>query len=73
MPDIIDAGCELEQHLRENALKAHELRRKRAQAGDGYCVDCGDAIPQSRLTANPYAQRCIACQEAHEKRGRHFA
>lgn len=38
----------------------------------GECVDCGKDIPLPRLSANPSASRCIACQErieASQKRG----
>src|SRR5689334_4871858 len=34
----------------------------------GECVDCGNAIPYARLAAYPAAKRCVACQEADEKR-----
>lgn len=33
----------------------------------GRCVDCGRDIPLSRLEVEPTAQRCIQCQELHEK------
>lgn len=36
----------------------------------GECVDCGNAIPYARLAAYPAAKRCVACQEADEKRQR---
>jgi DnaK suppressor protein len=32
----------------------------------GECVDCGVAIAPARLAAYPTAQRCVACQGAHE-------
>ena len=44
-----------------------------ARLGDGSygeCVDCGNAIPFPRLSAYPAARRCVACQEAAEKRER---
>jgi RNA polymerase-binding transcription factor DksA len=44
-----------------------------ARLGDGSygeCVDCGNAIPFPRLAAYPAARRCVACQEAAEKRER---
>lgn len=28
----------------------------------GVCIDCGEAIPEGRLTAVPDADRCVACQ-----------
>jgi RNA polymerase-binding protein DksA len=33
----------------------------------GRCVDCGQDIGLSRLEVEPTAQRCIRCQELHEK------
>jgi DnaK suppressor protein len=34
----------------------------------GECIDCGDPIAPARLAAYPTAQRCVRCQDAHEKR-----
>ncbi|MGE5169584.1 MAG: TraR/DksA family transcriptional regulator [Rudaea sp.] len=36
----------------------------------GECSDCGSPIPFPRLAAYPAARRCVACQEAAEKRDR---
>jgi RNA polymerase-binding protein DksA len=33
----------------------------------GECVSCQKAISKQRLKAVPYAEACIACQEAQEK------
>ncbi len=33
----------------------------------GFCQECGDEISTQRLEHYPYASRCIACQEIHEK------
>ena len=32
----------------------------------GLCEDCGEKIPFARLTANPAATRCVACQSHFE-------
>lgn len=32
----------------------------------GICIDCGQPISEKRLKYYPYAQRCLACQEATE-------
>ena len=54
----------------------HEIRRLREldeallrldQADFGVCAVCAQAIPLSRLLANPAARRCIDCQSTHEK------
>jgi RNA polymerase-binding transcription factor DksA len=34
----------------------------------GDCADCGIAIAPARLAAYPTAQRCVNCQDAHEKK-----
>jgi RNA polymerase-binding transcription factor DksA len=33
----------------------------------GSCEDCGAQIPYSRLSVNPAAFRCLACQAKHER------
>lgn len=35
--------------------------------GYGLCVDCGESIPFARLTLEPQALRCAACQTLHER------
>jgi DnaK suppressor protein len=32
----------------------------------GECLDCGEAIAERRLDANPTADRCVGCAEARE-------
>ena len=52
-----------------NRLKSIEATLTRIQQGKyGYCVKCGQAIPQDRLEALPYALMCIACKTAEERR-----
>ena len=33
----------------------------------GFCVDCGEALPYSRLSAVPHASRCVGCQSVAER------
>lgn len=33
----------------------------------GWCIDCQAAIPFARLSAEPHALRCAACQTIHEQ------
>lgn len=41
----------------------------RIESGDyGVCIDCGVEIPEPRLIANPFALRCVACEEKREKK-----
>lgn len=45
-----------------------EAAQKRIAGEDfGNCVECGAEIGFNRLVAVPYATRCVACQENHEK------
>lgn len=72
--DPVDAGCELEQMQRDIALKKHLERPKKRSTG--VCIDCDGVIPVGRLNVNPYALRCIECQQMHElkkKQGVPFA
>lgn len=32
------------------------------------CEDCGEEIPEARRLAVPGVQRCVFCQEKHERR-----
>ncbi len=38
-----------------------------AEGSYGECSDCAEAIAIERLEAIPTAQRCIICQEAHDR------
>ena len=49
-------------------FRALEAARDRLRGGDyGICSDCGGEIAFERLKATPGAQRCIDCQQRHEK------
>ena len=51
-----------------NEMRLVEAALKRLAALDfGDCVECGGEIGFERLMAYPTAQRCIRCQELHEK------
>ena len=51
-------------------LASIELALEKARKGlYGVCEDCKNSIPLARLTALPYAARCINCQRNAEKRG----
>ena len=63
--------AELERDARE--LEAIGRAIGRMDSGDyGVCQDCGEAIGQPRLSANPHAVRCIACATRAEH-GAHSA
>ncbi len=60
--DFADARRDLEEFHAGRAALA------RLDAGDyGTCIDCGEPIPAPRLQAQPFAIRCIACQERRER------
>lgn len=53
--------------------QVHEMReveaslKRLAELNFGDCIDCGGEIGFARLMAYPTAQRCVQCQEVHEK------
>jgi DnaK suppressor protein len=51
--------------LRELARVSQALARLR-NGKYGLCTDCGAEIPFDRLRAEPWAQRCVDCEAAHE-------
>ena len=60
-------------------LSAHARRRqeirmalRRLDAGEyGLCMDCEEPIAAKRLQAVAWAERCVICQEAHEREAAH--
>lgn len=51
-----------------NELRTIDAALARFEEGTyGVCTRCGGDIGKARLRANPAAERCIACQTAHEK------
>ena len=41
---------------------------ERIKDGDyGKCVRCGEALPEKRLDAVPWARHCVRCQDLHER------
>lgn len=52
----------------EELAEIAEARTRMADGRYGECVDCGQPIAFERLLAQPIAKRCIADQEAWEKK-----
>jgi DnaK suppressor protein len=51
-------------------LRQVKAALRRIQNGTfGTCVDCEETISPKRLTAVPWATRCINCQEATDREG----
>ena len=49
-------------------LAAVRNARQRVHEEDyGACIACGQAIPFERLSVEPQALRCVACQSIHER------
>jgi DnaK suppressor protein len=36
-------------------------------SGYGKCIHCGQAVPDKRLEAVPWARHCVGCQELQER------
>lgn len=77
--EVEDEGEIGEQRTRDAVRSAEELRDttelrgidaalRRMETGHyGICSTCGTDIPLARLRAQPSAERCIDCQEQHER------
>lgn len=57
------------QDARNLQLIENALDRIR-QGKYGYCVKCGNDIPEERLEAIPWALMCVGCTEEEERRNR---
>jgi DnaK suppressor protein len=65
--EVVDAlGNEARNELRLIARALDQIKH----GTYGQCVDCGQEIPRRRLEARPFAERCIACATAEERRGK---
>jgi len=62
--DVVDAlGNEATEELHRIAAAL-----ERMTSGEfGRCLDCGDSIPEARLSAAPLAERCIDCANEAER------
>ncbi len=55
-------------NLERQQLQRVEDALRRARTADyGLCISCGEAISRKRLTAAPWVELCITCQEAQER------
>ena len=64
--DQADIASDIQSAEIEQALKTHEDRIKRGSRRS-HCVDCGMSIQPARLSAIPYAARCVGCQMDHDR------
>jgi phage/conjugal plasmid C-4 type zinc finger TraR family protein len=56
-------------HLHMNAIAGirQKLSKQHQQVSQSECQDCGEDIPLARQQAVPGVQRCVFCQQAHER------
>lgn len=64
-----ECGKTIPQVKRALDLIDNLLAGIRNQENHGECIDCGEQIPERRLTAVPWAERCIPCQEKKDTMG----
>lgn len=63
MPDIEFA---LIQMKAETLDQINQALSRLDEGAYGYCLECGEEIPERRLRAPPFAIRCKDCEEALE-------
>ena len=74
--ELSDANIQADLDLSLLQMRGETLVRidealVRVDAGEyGSCLDCAGEIPRGRLHAQPFAVRCLACQERRERTGR---
>jgi DnaK suppressor protein len=59
------------QQLDHSAELLRNVRAALARLKDGsygHCLDCGHPISERRLSAVPWALRCLDCQDRHDRR-----
>jgi RNA polymerase-binding transcription factor DksA len=62
--------ADVEQPHTARHLRALEAARRRLADGSyGRCIACGRDIEFDRLIAYPAAERCLGCQDSHERLG----
>jgi DnaK suppressor protein len=61
--------AQTDREMRELGAVSRALARL-AQPDYGQCIDCSAAIPFDRLKAEPWAERCVACETRHEQSAR---
>ena len=62
-----DMGIILQSRLREKIIEIIFALERIEDKTYGMCEECGEDILTKRLNVNPCAQRCIDCQEDHER------
>jgi DnaK suppressor protein len=65
-----DVDLALLQMRAETLVRINEALGRLDAGGHGSCCDCAARIPQRRLRAQPFAVRCLPCEERRERSGR---
>ena len=68
--DLEHSEARVEQE-RDRSTRA--VRAAVTHQGNADCIDCGEPISKARRRAAPFAERCLACQTAHERKARRYA
>lgn len=64
---LLDVEAALVDREVEAVREVESALRRLAELEFGDCIQCGEEIGFERLRAYPTAQRCVRCQELHEK------
>jgi DnaK suppressor protein len=56
------------EQLQEVLADIERAQAKLADGTYGTCDACGEPIPEARLEALPWANECVACRSAHDRR-----
>jgi len=60
----VQAMAQAEEGRRQQRLRLIDAALKRIDEGEyGYCISCGDDIPEKRLAFDPAAARCVDCAQ----------
>jgi DnaK suppressor protein len=63
MPDLEFAPIQMKA---ETLDQINQALSRLDEGAYGYCLECGEEIPELRLRALPFAIRCKDCEEALE-------
>ncbi len=63
---LADTGLAVSDILRDKLSRMDAAERKLADGSYGICEDCGVEIDEERLRVQPYAIRCVPCQQKLE-------
>jgi DnaK suppressor protein len=65
--NFIEVNHSITQHIIHELESIDAARKRMQQVHYGKCIDCDQSIGYQRLIACPTTQRCIRCQNIHER------